>query len=379
MTNTQLKKNVLWLSPGPTYRPDLVEFKDRFIMLSSKYQGEVYSWTNDPKFSTYEMGSFTFRGYVPKKYPNKLLFARNIIKQAIKYNKKKPVDLIVCYDPVLTGTIGAFLKLLFGCKLVIELNNSDVAEAIKMEVGDNVKAKIKILLFKLFRSFSLFFSDGIKLLTPKQLNNLEDKHKKKTVFCFHDFVPTHYFTGVEQRMDNYILFVGYPFHRKGIDLLVSAFDNIKDEFPDTKLILIGHRLKDEANTRLGEWDSRIIFKKAMFYDELREYFLNCYCFVLPSREEGMGRVLLEAMASGKAVVGANVGGIPSLIKNESNGLLFEKEDIEGLSNCLAKLLRDRQLSQSLGENGRNDINNTFSSQKYIQHFDKMAGDICSNR
>jgi len=372
------KLNVLWLMPGPSNRPDLVEFKDRFELLSQHFEGEVYSSSKDYKFSEFKMGDFTYRGYIAPQQPSKLSLARHIIKSAIQYNKKKPVDLIVCYEPVFTGVIGAVLKIFFRCKLVVELNNSNIAEAIKMEVGNNFKAKLKIGLFKTLRAFSLFNSDGIKLLTEGQLPNLEKKYHSKKVFCFHDFVPTHYFTDAPTQMKNYILFVGYPFHRKGIDLLVDAFDRIKNDFPDIELWLIGHRLIDEANSRLGSWDPRIKFMKAKFYDELRDYFLNCYFFVLPSREEGMGRVLLEAMASGKAVVGANVGGIPDLVQHNGNGLLFEKENIEELSDCLRMLLAEKNKAQSLGKNGKERIEKDFSSEKYVECFTNMATNICSD-
>jgi len=72
----------------------------------------------------------------------------------------------------------------------------------------------------------------------------------------------------------------------------------------------------------------------MFYDDLQKEFLACRCFVLPSREEGMGRVLLEAMASAKPVIGANVGGIPALIEDGKNGYLFESEDVDELAKKL---------------------------------------------
>lgn len=377
MNDKKSKFNILCIFPGPTYRPDLIDFKDRFIMLSSAFTGEVLSWSDDKKYETYEMGDFVFRGLISvDKPPGKLQRALHIIKSAIRFNKKRKIDLIICYEPVFTGFFGAILKKLLNTKLVVELNNSDIAEAVIMEMGDNFKAKSKVILFKILRSVTLKFTDGIKLLTENQRNNLEEKYKKKIVFCFHDFVPTHYFIRAEKKMDNYILFVGYPFHRKGIDFLVKAFGAIKKDFPDMELLLIGHRLEEEAIKYLGEWDRRIKFIKPMFYDELRPYFLNCYCFVLPSREEGMGRVLLEAMASGKAVIGSNVGGISDLISDGRNGYLFESGNIEELSLCLRKILSDKSLAQSMGKEGVKFINNKFSSEMYMSHFTDMVNEVC---
>ncbi len=377
MNETQKKLNVICIFSGPTSRPDKFDFKERYLMLSESFQGEVYSWSNNPEFREYSMGDFTFKADIHEnKVPGKLSKIIFIAKSALAFNKKKKVDLIICYDPVFTGFIGVFLKLALGSKLIVELNNSNMQEAILMEMGDSFKARAKIFLFKLLRAFTLRFTDGIKLLTENQRDNLEIKYQQKKVFCFHDFVPTHYFSERKKRMDNYILFVGYPFHRKGIDLLVQAFERIENEFPEMELLLIGHRLIGEANNRLGEWSSRIKFLKPMYYDELREYFLNCYCFILPSREEGMGRVLLEAMASEKAVIGCNVGGIPGLITDGVNGLLFEKEDVDGLVNQMRVLLSNKEYSQSLGKEGGRYIEQHYSSKKYCEHFTRMAYEVC---
>ena len=121
---------------------------------------------------------------------------------------------------------------------------------------------------------------------------------------------------------------------------MKAFEKIADQFPDFELRLIGHLLQDEAKKYLGTWLIRVKFIKPMFYEELKPYFLNCYGFVLPSREEGMGRVLIEAMACSKPLIGSNAGGIPSLIKDGENGFLLESENVDDLAQKLAMLLKE---------------------------------------
>ncbi|MCI0370917.1 MAG: glycosyltransferase family 4 protein [candidate division NC10 bacterium] len=75
-------------------------------------------------------------------------------------------------------------------------------------------------------------------------------------------------------------------------------------------------------------------------------------FVLPSANEGMGRVLVEAMAAGVPVIGTRVGGIPSVIADGECGLLVEAGDVAGLSGAIGKLLADGALAARMGAVGR---------------------------
>jgi glycosyltransferase involved in cell wall biosynthesis len=72
------------------------------------------------------------------------------------------------------------------------------------------------------------------------------------------------------------------------------------------------------------------------------------CLVLPSRSEGMGRVLVEAFCRGRAVVGSRVGGIPDLVEDGVSGLLVDAKDTAGLGDALRRVLTDRELAERLG-------------------------------
>ncbi len=75
-------------------------------------------------------------------------------------------------------------------------------------------------------------------------------------------------------------------------------------------------------------------------------------FVLPSANEGMGRVLVEAMAAGVPVVATRVGGIPSVVADGECGLLVEPGDVAGLSGAIGKLLAEGALAARMGAAGR---------------------------
>jgi glycosyltransferase involved in cell wall biosynthesis len=70
--------------------------------------------------------------------------------------------------------------------------------------------------------------------------------------------------------------------------------------------------------------------------------------VLPSRSEGMGRVLVEAFCRGRGVVGTRVGSIPDLVRDGENGLVVPAEDERALADALTRVLEDRSLAERLG-------------------------------
>ena len=74
--------------------------------------------------------------------------------------------------------------------------------------------------------------------------------------------------------------------------------------------------------------------------------------VLPSRSEGLGRVVVEAFCRGRGVVGTRVGGIPDLVEDGETGLLVPPEDAAALADALVRVLSDRALAERLGAAAR---------------------------
>ncbi|HAF96592.1 MAG: hypothetical protein A2X34_07630 [Elusimicrobia bacterium GWC2_51_8] len=88
-------------------------------------------------------------------------------------------------------------------------------------------------------------------------------------------------------------------------------------------------------------------------------------FVLPSREEGMGSVLLEAMNAGVPIVATNAGGITDVIKNEQTGLLVPRENSEALAGAQLRIMADPELAKNLAAGGRRRLAD-FSSVKMAE-------------
>jgi glycosyltransferase involved in cell wall biosynthesis len=80
---------------------------------------------------------------------------------------------------------------------------------------------------------------------------------------------------------------------------------------------------------------------------------------------------MEAMASGLAVVGSNIGGIKSLIKNGDNGLLVEPTDVLGLTGAITELLQNPAKAESLGRAAQGFIKENFSQEKMVLETERV--------
>jgi len=96
--------------------------------------------------------------------------------------------------------------------------------------------------------------------------------------------------------------------------------------------------------------------------------------VLPSLNEGMGRVIVEAMAAGKPVVASNTGGIPDLVKNNENGLLFPPGDEKILAQFIINILEDPGKAESMGQKGRL-YSQDFSMESMINKIEKLYSQL----
>ena len=151
---------------------------------------------------------------------------------------------------------------------------------------------------------------------------------------------------------NTVTAVGRLTHQKGFDLLLDAFAQIADEFPDWKLVIWGEgndRPQLEAQRDrvglAGRADMPGVTIEPGTWTETADVF------VLPSRYEGWGNVLLEAMASGLPVVSFDCDWGPrEMVTDGHDGILVRAGDVPALARSLASVLGDTRLRERLGHN-----------------------------
>ena len=169
--------------------------------------------------------------------------------------------------------------------------------------------------------------------------------------------------------------VGWLLPIKGAMHLLRAMDTVWRKSPDTVLVFVGkgdleYQLKEKAR-KMGA-DKRVHFLG--WRDDVHEIMPLLDVFVLPSLNEGMGRVLVEAMAAGRPIVATSVGGIPDLVRDGENGLLVKPGDIEGLAREISRLLDQKDLRNEMGERGRT-MALEFSVEKMVEKIDALYASL----
>lgn len=175
-----------------------------------------------------------------------------------------------------------------------------------------------------------------------------------------------------------ILFVGWLEDFKGVFELLEAAKNLSEEGFDFELTLAG---KGDAENDAKKFIIKNNLTKVITFSgwiddvRLREMLDNNEIFVLPSWAEGLPNSMIEAMASGLAVVTTSVGVINDYIVNEKNGLLVEPHSVSSLEAALKKLIVNKELTNILGMNGLTTAKINFSSEKSLNNLLEVIKEI----
>jgi glycosyltransferase involved in cell wall biosynthesis len=153
-------------------------------------------------------------------------------------------------------------------------------------------------------------------------------------------------------------------HEKGIDVLLRAVADL----PASTQVLIGG-----DGPQLGPLAAQIAelglanrVTLAGFVSDVPQFMTQLNLFVLPSRSEGLGLVLIEAMAAGLPVVATQVGGIPEVVVHGETGLLVPPEDAGALAAAIRQVLADPALAARMGEAGRIRAAACFSAERMAE-------------
>lgn len=152
-----------------------------------------------------------------------------------------------------------------------------------------------------------------------------------------------------------ILFVGRLAEKKGVTYLIEVMKSV-----DAVLIIAGDGpLHDELVEQAKEQGDKIKFIGSKTHDELKTIYASADIFVAPSvtakdgDKEGLGLVMLEAMASGLPIIANKSGGIVEVIEDRKTGLLCEEKNVGQLVENINELLDDEELAKTLIENSKN--------------------------
>jgi len=156
---------------------------------------------------------------------------------------------------------------------------------------------------------------------------------------------------------------------KGVDTFVKASEILRLNFP-ARFVLVGE--PDPGNPAsipvevLKTWVDQGSVEWWGWQADMRKIFAACHLVTLPSLAEGIPTVLLEAAASGRAIVTTDAPGCREVVQHGYNGLLFPPRDPAALAEAIQKLLENPQLRGEMAKNGRRLVESKFSSKLVIE-------------
>jgi glycosyltransferase involved in cell wall biosynthesis len=164
--------------------------------------------------------------------------------------------------------------------------------------------------------------------------------------------------------------------------LIEAFDRIAPAFLQLHLVLAGpvtvQSWANRIDTRIAQSPNRARIRRlgALPFsgNALADAYHACDIFVLPSRHEPFGIVVLEAWSAGKAVAVSRVGGLQHLVSDETDGLFFNPGDAEGCAGQLQRLVADPAMRTALGEAGSRKARETYSWARISEATGRIYGE-----
>jgi glycosyltransferase involved in cell wall biosynthesis len=360
---------------GPTWSPADLEPLCR--LLSKRFAGEIWA------FGSYDADLWVDRFRVrvindersSSRIGRLLLTTRAMMRWAVELRAARTRDLaVVSLEPFNGGLLGLYVARRARGIFICEVNGV-YADRNNFPSG-GIPGWLRLAIRRVLGAFVLSRATAVRLLFAGQLRDFVRLPARVLTRQFFDITHIERFhPGAEEKM---ILGVGFPFRVKGFDILCRAFHTIAAEHPDWKLVLIGHRVPEELRAARLE-HPRIEARPGVKQPELAEWMSRCAIFVLPSRTEAMGRVLIEAGAAGKCRVASRVDGIPTVVADGSDGLLVEKEDVDQLAATLARLIGDAPLRRRLGDAAQVRMEQEFSGDAYLQHYTEFVSSALDQR
>ncbi len=261
-------------------------------------------------------------------------------------------------------------------RLVVEVHG-DFERSLFLQREIQFPGFYRVLMNRL-ASYSIKQADLLRAISKFTKEQLQEWAPGKTIVQFPAWTDIETFvqSGIQSKRDipQAILYAGVLTPLKGIHHLINAFGPIAQEFPRAQLVIVGKNENKSYSTNLREQikelglNNRVHFIGPQPQSELAILMAKASVLVLPSMSEGLGRVIIEAMATGTPVIGSRVGGIPELVQDGVRGFLVPPGDENALAEKLRWILSNPEKSGAMGKAGRAFVERFFSTENYLNGY-----------
>ena len=179
------------------------------------------------------------------------------------------------------------------------------------------------------------------------------------------------------------VFVGRLSEEKNLDLLITAWVEVRRRFPDARLLILGgggayRNVEEPLRGLVEELDLIGAVQFLGHLDGSQKYILASDVFILPSRTEGMSNALVEAFACGAAIVATDIPGNTEICRDRENALLVPVGDVPALAAAIIEILGSPDLSARLGSSARQkaeaDLSVDRMVTRYLDAYSEMLAD-----
>ncbi|CDG65352.1 MAG: hypothetical protein PWQ15_295 [Methanobacterium sp.] len=288
--------------------------------------------------------------------------------------KLNRMDVIHVQWPIPNGLGALFLKKLYGIPYINTIHGEEV---------------------HLSKRYHLLFA--LHWLVNNSTKTITNSNATRK-FCFDagldgdkiDVIPfgvdTEFFRPLDVYKDEdifQILSVGYLIERKGFEYLIKAMPDVLKEHKNARLKIVGSGpLESKLKTLIYELGlgNEVKIVSNVSDEELLMTYNSADLFVLPSivdsqgNTEGLGVVLLEAMACGLPVMGSNVGGIPDIIRDGDTGILFTEKDSSIIAEKINLVMENKSQMENIATNGIKEVKMKFSWDKIAKDYSRIYRD-----
>lgn len=166
---------------------------------------------------------------------------------------------------------------------------------------------------------------------------------------------------------------------KGPQYLIEAAKLVIEDFPEVTFLIAGEgSLRNELEMQCKNANilDKIVFTG--WTEDVPEILSTLHILVLPSLNEAVGRILIEAGASGIPVVASNVGGVPQIVNNNQTGLLVPPKDPYIMAQAIISLLKDKEKRKKMGQAAQKWIDSKFSAHTMFEQISNLYRDLVTH-